>query len=165
MPYEEPIYDDSSEVANIETIYDQQIEISKLRAENSRLRKVLTAAIRLTDFEWSVVETAIEAVYFPGADTERQRQVARLLDGLFAEVKDYRAHKTVTAAEYLAMNRKPIVLYTRREGSYFAGQKARVGNAVQVPGEWVQNGRSVQLINADTGNKIFVSPEEVLEVE
>ena len=88
--YEEPIYDDSSEENNIETIYDQQQLITKLRAANARLHAVLDAANKLTDIEFSVVETAIEAVYFPGADRERQRTVGALLDKLFAAVKEYR---------------------------------------------------------------------------
>lgn len=72
---------------------------------------------------------------------------------------------TITAAEYVALERKPIVIYTSPDGSFFAGSKRRIGNAARVPPDWIQHGRNIALINADSGHKIYVTDDEILELE
>lgn len=74
--------------------------------------------------------------------------------------------ETITAAEYAALDRKPIAIYTIPLGSFFAGNRVRIGNAQVVPQVlWADYGETVQLIKADSGHKMYVKPEAVLELE
>ncbi len=70
---------------------------------------------------------------------------------------------TITAAEYVALDRKPIVVYTYRQGAFLEGRRVQVGNAATMPPDWIQHGRSIALI-AINGGKVYVTPETLLEV-
>jgi hypothetical protein len=73
---------------------------------------------------------------------------------------------TLTAAEYAALDRKPIVIYTIPLGRLLAGDRVRIGNAQVVPQVlWADYGETVQLIKAETGHKLYVKPDTILEVE
>lgn len=69
--------------------------------------------------------------------------------------------RTITAAEYVALDRKPVVIYTYREGSVLAGETVRIGNAVMAPPEWVVGDSTIALIT-EAGYKVYVRPDAVL---
>lgn len=74
--------------------------------------------------------------------------------------------ETITAAEYAALDRKPIAIYTVPLGRLLAGNRVRIGNAQVVPQVlWADYGETVQLINADSGSRMYVKPEAILELE
>lgn len=74
-------------------------------------------------------------------------------------------NNTISSLDYANLDRKPIVIYIIPQGSFFAGERVRIGNAALVPDDLIQHGRSIMLINAETGNKLYVKPDTSLEIE
>lgn len=72
-----------------ELLYDREQDLKRAQAKLSALQPVFAQAIKLTEMEFEVVASMIEAANHPTADDVRLKRVATVLDDLFAAVKKW----------------------------------------------------------------------------
>lgn len=72
-----------------ELLYDREQDLKQAEARSSALQPVFVQAIKLTELEFEVVTSMVEAANHPTADDARLKRVATVLDDLFAAVKKW----------------------------------------------------------------------------
>ena len=72
-----------------ELLYDREQDLKRAEARLSAIQPIFAQAIKLTDMEFEVVASMVEAVSHPTADDVRLKRVATVLDDLFAAVKKW----------------------------------------------------------------------------
>lgn len=73
-----------------ELLDDVEEKLLKSQQEMAYLRRVLTVAIRLTDMEYQITETMIEAALHPLGNPDRCKLIGTTLEDLFKTVTEWR---------------------------------------------------------------------------